>query len=237
MKNLKVLLFASLFVVFGVSISSAKTIESFVKDYKIKSFSSVSANTVADIVYTQCDNVIVKAQGSKELIDNLKITVSKGVLTIENDREFNTKNDEPLIIYLSSPSIESIETRGMGNWNLQGKVKSDNLVISSEGIGSVHALNLESKKICVKYGAIGELKLGGTTDLVEINSSGVGNIDTQNLIAKTAMVKSTKTGKVKCFASECVGLFNDGIGEITYLGNPKLKNLQNGGMGKINEDR
>lgn len=237
MKNLKVLLFASLFVVFGVSISSAKTIESFVKDYKIKSFSSVSANTVADIVYTQCGNVIVKAQGSKELIDNLKITVSKGVLTIENDRKFNTKNDEPLIIYLSSPSIESIETRGMGNWNLQGKVKSDNLVISSEGIGSVHALNLESKKICVKYGAIGELKLGGTTDLVEINSSGVGNIDTQNLIAKTAMVKSTKTGKVKCFASECVGLFNDGIGEITYLGNPKLKNLQNGGMGKINEDR
>ena len=235
MKNLNSILLTVLIVAFSISTASAKTNESIIKDYEINSFKSVSANTVADIVYTQCDNVIVKAQGAQEMLNNLKVSVKNGVLTIENDREFNDKLDEPLTIYLSSPSIESIETRGCGDWNIQSKVKSDNLVIKSEGIGAIHASSLESKKISVKYAGIGNLKLGGTTDVVEINSDGVGNIDCKNLISKTAMVKSTKIGKVKCFASESVGLFNDGIGEIIYHGNPTFKNLQNGGMGVIKE--
>ncbi len=235
MKKLNSLLVTLLIVVFSVSIASAKTAESFIKDFKIKSFSSVNANTVADIVYTQCDNVIVKAQGSQEMIDNLQISVRKGVLTIESDKEFNHKNDEPFVIYLTAPSLTSIETHGMGNWKLDGPVKSNNLIIKSEGIGNLEALGLDSKKICVRYSGIGNIKLGGTTDIVEINSDGVGNVDCKNLVAKTAMVKSTKTGKVKCFASETLGLFNEGIGEITYHGNPTFKNFQNSGMGKINE--
>jgi len=237
MKNLNSLLVTLLFVVFGISNASAKSAEPFSKNYKIKSFSSVNANTVADIVYSQSDKVSVKAEGSQEMIEHLQISVNRGVLTIENDKEFNNQNNEPLIIYLSSPSIESIETRGMGNWNLLGKVKSDDLVIKSDGIGNFHALDLESKKICLKYGGIGNLKLGGTTNLVEIVSNGVGNIDCQNLVSKTTMVKSTKIGKVKCFASESLGLFNEGLGEITYLGNPTFKNFQNSGMGKINEGK
>ncbi len=235
MKNLKSLLLTSLLVVFGISTAVAEKNGSFVKEYKITSFSSVSAKTVADIMYTQSDNFIVKAVGEQEMLDHLQISVNEGVLTIENDKEFNNKSDEPLIIYLSSPSIKSIETHGRGNWKLLGKIKTNCLIIQSEGIGSFQALELESKKICLKYGAIGDLKLGGTTDLVEINSEGIGNIDCENLISKTAIVKSTKIGKVKCFASESLGLFNDGIGEITYHGNPTFKNFQNSGLGEINE--
>ena len=82
MKKLKVLFVTTLFLVFSISIVSAKTIESFIKDYKIKSFTSINANTIADIVYTQCDNVIVKAQGAEEMIKNLQVSVINGVLTI-----------------------------------------------------------------------------------------------------------------------------------------------------------
>ncbi len=235
MKNLNSLLMTILFLVFGISKASAESIESFSKNYKVKSFRSVYANTLAHIVYTQSDKVSVKVEGAQEMVDLLQISVSKGMLTIENDKELNNNKDEFIIIYVSSPTIESIETHGMGNFNLLGKVKSENLIIKSEGIGSFQALDLESKKICVKYGAIGDLKISGKTDLIEINSEGVGNIDCKDLVAKTAMVKSTKTGKVKCFASESVGVFNEGIGEITYHGSPTFKNLQNSGMGEINE--
>ena len=235
MKSLKVLLVSSLFVVFGISTASAENSESNIKDYKVKPFSSINANTVGNIVFTQSDKVSVRAEGGQDMIDHLQITLKKGVLTIENDKEFNKKNDQPLIIYISSPTITSIETHGIGNWNVQGYVKCDNLIIVSEGIGDIYALSLDAKKVCVKYGGIGNLKLGGTTDMIEINSEGVGNIDCENLVAKTAMVRSTKIGRVNCFASESVGLFNDGIGEITYHGSPAIKNLQNSGMGKINK--
>lgn len=235
MKNLKAILLTVLFAVIGLSTSMAKSNELLTKDYKIKSFTSVNANTIADIVYTQSYIVSATAKGAKEMIDNLRINVDKGVLTIENDREFNNKNGEPLVIFISSPTINSIKTFGMGDWCLKGKVMTDNLVIDSEGIGSIHALDLESKRICIKYAGIGDLTVAGKTDLVEIKSDGIGNIDCENLVAKTAMVKSTKLGKVNCFASESIGLFNDGFGEITYHGNPTFKNLQNGGIGKIKE--
>ena len=235
MKNLNSVFLALFMVVFSISAASAKTIESFIKEYKVKSFTSINANTIADIVYTQCENTIVKAQGSQEMIDHLKVTVDKGVLTITNDKEHNNQVAEPLTVYISSPSIESIETHGKGNCSLAGKVKADNLKIHSEGMGHVEALRLETNKICVNYDGFGDLNLAGTTDIVEITSNGVGNIDAQNLVSKTAMVKSTKLGKVECFATDCVGIFNEGIGDITYHGNPKMTNLQNEGMGKIKE--
>ena len=233
MKNLKYLLL-SMFVVFGI-LSSLAQKNGYVKEYNIASFSSVSANTVADIIYTQCDNAIVKAVGTQEMLNHLQITQNQGVLTIENGMNFNKKSDQPFTIYLSSPTIDSIKTKGMGNWKLQGKIKTNYFMIQSDGIGSFQALKLESEKICIKYSGVGFLKLGGTTDFVEINSEGFGNIDCENLISKTAIVKSTEIGKVKCFASESVALFNEGIGEITYLGNPTFKNFKNSGMGKINE--
>lgn len=235
MKNLSSILFIVLMVVYGISTSSANATQSFIKEYPIHSFTSVNANTAADIVYTQGDRVSVKALGEQEMLNTLRISVKNDVLTIENDQEFNNQLHEPFTIYLSSPSIESIETRGCGNWNIPGKVKSDNLLIKSGGIGGIKASSLESKKISVQYAGIGNLKLCGTTDVVEINSDGIGNIDCRNLISQTTMVKSTEIGKVECFASKSIGLFIDGIGEIIYHGNPTIKNLQNGGMGTIKE--
>ena len=235
MKKLNSFFLTALFVVVSLSSVMSENTEIVSKDYKVKSFSSINANTVADIVYTQSNKVSVTVEGAQEMIDNLKIDSNKGVLTIENDREFNNKKDEPLVVLISSPEINSIETYGVGNLCLKGKVKTDNLDIHAEGIGKVYALDLESKKICVKYSGIGNLKLAGKTDIVEINADGIGNIDCKDLLANITMVKSTKTGKVNCFASESIGLFNDGIGEISYQGNPTFKNLQNGGMGKIRE--
>ena len=235
MKHVKVLLLTTLFVLIGITTASAKETQSVSKNYSVKSFSSINANTVANIVYTQSDVASVRVNGIEEMINHLKIKVRDGVLFIENSIALDRRDDTPLVIFVTSPRLDSIETRGIGNWCLKGKVKTENLNIISKGIGSIHALDLQSKKISVKYDAIGDLKLGGTTQIVEIFSNGVGSIDCKNLLAKTAMVRSTKSGKVNCFASENIGLYNEGIAEITYHGNPSFKNLNNGGLGKIKE--
>lgn len=235
MKNLKVLLLTSLFMVTGITSALTKNVEIVSKNYPIESFSSLKANTVAKIVYTQSDEVSVRVNGAQELIDHLMVKVDKGELIIENDMELNSKNDAPLVVFISSPTLNSIETYGKGDLCLKGEIKSDHLTIKSFGIGRVHALNLQSKKVSVKYDGIGNLKLGGVVQQVEILSSGVGNIDCEDLVAKTAIVKSTKIGKVKCLATESIGLFNEGIGEIIYLGNPTFKELHNSGMGKISQ--
>lgn len=235
MKNLKVLFFTSLFIVISITTASTKNVEIVSKKYPVKSFSYIHANTVADIVYTQSDAFSVIVDGEKELLDHLIIKVEDGVLSITGDEELNSKNDISLVVFINSPNLTSIETYGKGDLCLKGEVKSDHLIIKSFGIGRVHALNLQCENLCVEYEAIGSMKLGGTTQQVVIFSSGIGNIYCENLLAKNAVVRSTRIGKVNCFASEGISLLNDGIGEITYHGNPSFKNLQNKGMGEINK--
>ncbi len=235
MKTLKTLFATLLFMAIGILAASAKNVEIVSKNFQIKSFSSVKANTVANIVYTQSDLVSVRVDGLRELVDHVIIKEDNGLLTIENDIELNNKNNISLVVFISSPTLKSIETYGNGNLSLKGKVEIDNLTIKSYGIGRVQALNLQTEKVCVRYDGIGDLELGGTTQMVEIYSTGVGNIDCENLIAYNAIVRSEKIGKVKCFASKTIGLYNEGVGEITYHGNPTHINLQNVGMGRISK--
>lgn len=233
MKRLTVLLFTALFTVIGITTTSAKEVQLASKNYSVKSFSAIEANTVADIVYTQSDITSVRVNGIEEMMDHLTIRVHDGVLFIENSVALDNNFNTPLVVFVTSPQLDSIKNNGVGNWCLKGRVKSDELHIVSNGIGSIHALELQSEKIVVDYDAIGTLKLGGNTKVVEIKSTGVGTIDCKNLLAETALVKSSKSGNVNCFASKNIGLYNDGIGEITYHGNPSFKSLNNGGLGRI----
>lgn len=233
MKNLKVILFTTLFMLIATTSISAEGAQSISKNYSVNVFSSIQANTMATIIYTQSSITSVRVDGFEEMIDQLNIKVHNDVLYIENNIALNNQSSTPLVVFVSSPRLNSIETSGIGDWCLNGKVKTDNLKIASNGIGSIHALDLQCKKILVKYDAIGNMKLGGKTQVVEITSTGVGAIDCKNLIAETALVRSTNSGHVNCYASKNIGLFNEGIGEITYYGNPSCKNLSNGGLGKI----
>lgn len=233
MKHLKVLLLAILLVVVAVSCTFAQKKVFTNKSYPVQSFTSVKFDAVANVVYTQSSKVSVRAEGDKEMMDKLRITEKDGFLKIVHEGKNKKKNKKNLTIYINSPSIETVNIRGVGNWNLKGKIKADNLKIDFEGVGNFEALELESNNIKVSYKGVGSLVLGGTTDFLEMKSEGVGSINTQKLLAKKAVIISSGVGSVKCHASESIDLQNNGVGSITYYGNPAIKNINNSGVGKI----
>ena len=233
MKNLKVLLLSFLFIVSVTSCTYAQKQTFTNKTFPIQSFTSVESNVVGNIIYTQSNKVSVRAEGDKELVDKLRITEKNGELKIEHEEKIKSKKKQSLSIYIISPTINEIDTEGVGNWVMKGNVKADNLVIEFDGVGNFEALDLQSNNIKVDYEGVGNLTLGGTTDFLQIKSEGVGSVKTQDLIAKNAIIKSSGVGSVKCYASESVDLTNTGVGSITYYGNPTTKNMNNSGVGKI----
>ena len=216
MKNFKFLLSTLLLVVLTTSCTLAQKRTITNKTYPIHSFTMVESDIVGNVIYTQSNSVVVRAEGDEELVDNLRITEKDGVLKVFFYDQQKTKkmNKKKLTVYLSSPSIEEIDVEGVGNWNMKGLVKADNLKIEFEGVGNFEALELQSTNIKASY-------------------EGVGSINTQKLKAKKAVVKSEGVGSVKCYASESIDLNNSGVGSITYYGNPTLKNMNNSGIGKI----
>ncbi|MFA5655580.1 MAG: head GIN domain-containing protein [Dysgonamonadaceae bacterium] len=235
MKNLKIFLSALILVVIATSCTYAQKGVITNKTFPIQSFSSIKSDVVANVIYTQSNKVSVRAEGDKERVDNLDVTVKKDVLKIDHKGKLNSKNKKKLTIYISSPSINEIDVDGVGNWSMEGEVKTDNLKINFDGVGNFEALELESNNIKANYEGVGNLKLGGTTNFVEITSEGVGSVNTQNLIAKNAVIISSGVGSVKCYASESIDLNNTGVGSVTYYGNPTVKNMKNSGIGKIKQ--
>lgn len=233
MRKMRVLLSTLLLTVIATSCSFAQKQTFTNKTYPIDFFDSVESDVVGNIIYTQSDKVSVRAEGDKELVDRLRITERNGMLSIGHTGNFKSQKKQNLSIYISSPTIYAVDTEGVGNWFMKGRVDADNLEIDFDGVGNFEALDLYSNNIKVDYEGVGNLTLGGTTSFVEIFSEGVGNVNTQNLIAEEVVIKSSGVGSVKCYASEVIDLTNSGIGSITYYGNPSDKNINNSGIGKI----
>lgn len=237
MKNLNVFLTISLLICLATSCTHAQKRVLINKTYPIQSFTSVESEIIGNIIYSQSERVSVRAEGDKELIDNLRVTQKNGVLKMSHEFKLKAKNKKKLTLYISSPTIVEVDSDGVGNWVMKGKVKADNLKIEFDGVGSFEALDLESNKIEVDFEGVGNLTLGGTTDFLEIESEGVGSVNAENMRAKNAIIKSSGVGSVKCYASESIDLTNVGVGSITYYGNPTVKNMMNTGVGKIKEGK
>ena len=233
MKNLKLFLSALYVIVITTSCTFAQNKVLITKTFPLQSFTSVESDIVGSIIYTQSSKVSIQAEGDKELIDNLRVNEKNGVLKVTHVLKINIKNKKKLTLYISSPTIVSIDSDGVGNWVMKGKVKADNLKIEFDGVGNFEAFDLESNKIKVDYEGVGNLSLGGSANFLVIESEGVGSVNAENMRAKNAIIKSSGVGSVKCYASESIDLTNSGVGSITYYGNPTVKNMMNSGVGKI----
>lgn len=237
MKNLKLFLSALYVIVITTSCTFAQNKVLTTKTFPLQSFTSVESDIVGNIIYTQSSKVSIQAEGDKELIDNLRVNEKNGVLKVTHVLKINIKNKKKLTLYISSPTIVSIDSDGVGNWVIKGKVKADNLKIEFDGVGNFEAFDLESNKIKVDYEGVGNLSLGGSANFLVIESEGVGSVNAENMRAKNAIIKSSGVGSVKCYASESIDLTNSGVGSITYYGNPTVKNMKNTGVGKIKAGR
>lgn len=237
MKNLKLFLSALYVIVITTSCTFAQNKVLTTKTFPLQSFTSVESDIVGNIIYTQSSKVSIQAEGDKELIDNLRVNEKNGVLKVTHVLKINIKNKKKLTLYISSPTIVSIDSDGVGNWVMKGKVKADNLKIEFDGVGNFEAFDLESNKIKVDYEGVGNLSLGGSANFLVIESEGVGSVNAENMRAKNAIIKSSGVGSVKCYASESIDLTNSGVGSITYYGNPTVKNMKNTGVGKIKAGR
>lgn len=235
MKNFKALLSTMLLFVIITSCTLAQKREFTEKNFPVESFTKVEVEIIGNIIYTQSSKVSVRAEGDKELVDKLLISVNKGVLKLDFEDKQKIKGKKKLTVYISSPAIEEIDMDGVGNFNMDGVVTAENLIIDFEGVGNFEAKQLQCTNLKASYEGVGNLLLGGTTNFLELTSEGVGSIDTQKLKAKNAIVKAEGVGSVKCYASESIDLTNSGVGSLTYYGNPTVKNLSNSGIGKIRD--
>lgn len=205
------------------------------RDYKVKKFNKIDAGTVGDIYYTQSADgkTDVQIYGPDNIVALIQVAVKDSTLLLSIDKSKKVRNFKKMKITITSPTLNSISFKGVGDVHIDNGLTTDNLYVESKGVGDVKIKSLTCSSLNVQSMGVGNVKLEGTVQAATLHSKGVGNIEAGNLQANIVEASSQGVGDITCNAVESINAAVRGVGSIKYKGNPTIKSLNKKGVGTI----
>lgn len=208
------------------------------KTYEMGTITSISLNSLPDLVVTQGSTPKIVIKGSDNILpycqlkkdgNNLSISLSK-----DYDRNQFQKCD--IIVYATVKDLQKVITTGTGDVSFQGPIKADLLTLSTTGTGDISMPAFTAKTLIVNITGTGDVSVNGNADNVKLSISGTGDIKSKltginNLSASVsgtgdisiegnannAYYKATGTGDIlaRNMIAKNVQASSSGIGDIT----------------------
>ena len=168
----------------------------------VAKFKSISIEGKANVYYAQADTSLVIVKSDKNIIPFVYTTVENGCLNIYMKDHINLHPSKKLSILVYSPSVACINSDGIGNLYIPGKLHVDSLSVHIEGIGSIRftdslffhslylhvegiggvkATKLKGDNVVTHIEGIGKIKLGGVINSLDKGSDGISKINTDHL--------------------------------------------------------
>lgn len=206
------------------------------RDYKVEnSFDRLNISTMGDVFYNQSPdgNFSVSVYGPDNIVEYIEMKVENNVLNISTPNLKNLRRLSNMKINISSPELHGINFRGAGNISIEDSLRTTTLEIRSRGVGDLKINNLVCKDIDIHTSGVGNVKIAGNAKTASVTSRGVGDVNVYDLKVKTANVSNNGVGNIFCYASDTITAANRGVGNITYGGNPAIRNIVKSGVGLI----
>jgi hypothetical protein len=205
------------------------------RDFKIGNFDKLDITTVADVYYTQSTDGSVSLQicGSDNLVELVHVDVKDNTLILTMKKKNIRKAD--LIINISSPNLQRIESRGVGNFHIKDTIETASLTLRNEGVGNIKINNIQCRELDLQTEGVGNVHIQGKAEKVNLVSEGVGNINAANLESQSVTATSDGVGNISCYATQSIHAEANGVGNISYKGNPADKQLKKNGIGSIKQ--
>lgn len=199
------------------------------RDYQVKAFNNLDASTVGDIVYTQSTdgNVSLQISGPDNILDLIEVKVKGSTLHLSMKKS-KIKNVKNLKIKLSSPELNTIDFKGVGNISIPQGLTTSTFNVYSKGVGEVKINQLKCEEVNIYCAGVGNINMSGEVTEAVYDSKGVGNINAENVKAKSVKATCAGVGNITCNASETLVATTKGIGNISYKGNAETQISKNG---------
>lgn len=206
------------------------------RDYKVGNFSKLDILTVANIDYTPSTDGTTSLQiyGPDNIVELVNVDVKDDMLTLSMKKKNIKKSN--LKITISSPDLQYAKSSGVGDLTINGTLKTANLTIKNEGVGNIKINHVSCTELDIHTEGVGNVTVQGKAEKVSLVSQGVGNINASGLESRAVTALSEGVGNISCHATESIHASAHGVGNISYKGNPKEKDLKKSGIGSIKEE-
>jgi formylmethanofuran dehydrogenase subunit C len=137
--------------------------------YNPGKFYGIIVNNNANIILTQGEENMIRFEGDKKEIKEVKTDIENGALVI------NGKNNRPVTIYISAEELSLIEINGSAKLFVNGSLNSDILLLKVNGEGSMK-LDIRALSIGMVVKGSGKIIVSGTSGESYARIYGTGNI-------------------------------------------------------------
>lgn len=205
------------------------------RNYKVSNFTKIDAGAVGDIYYTQSADgkTSVQIAGPENYVNMFEVKIVDGTLVISLPKNSKFSNIKNLRINVSTPKLNGIYFKGVGDILITEGLTTDTLEIKSKGVGDLKINSLTCEKLEVESMGVGNVVLQGIAKNVVLRSHGVGDIEAEGLQSEKVRAISKGVGNISCHATQTIDASVKGVGSIRYKGNPITKNLSSKGVGSI----
>ena len=179
---------------------------------ELPTFKSITSQGVYRLVVTSGQPQSVVVAGDEAMLSKLSTKVVGDDLVISMPDEKHIKWKDKLTITIGVAQLAKFQMEGVGDTNLN---------------------QLSGDEFLLRYKGVGSLTATGRVQHFVLNAEGVGSINARELEAKSVQARLAGVGSAKVRASESLNAKVEGVGSLTYYGNPKQVSKSTDGIGSV----
>jgi Putative auto-transporter adhesin, head GIN domain len=165
----------------------------------VTGFTQIALASIGDVTLSQTGTESLTIEAEDNLLPHLRSAVSGGRLTLDTDTSL--RPTKPVHYTITVKDLTGVDVSGAGN---------------------LTGTQLHANAIKIRISGAGDVSLSGQAESQDIGLSGAGNYDAAKLATKTAKVVIDGAGNAVVHATDAVDAKLSGVGNIDYIGDPKV---------------
>jgi hypothetical protein len=210
--------------------------EKITEETPLQNITKIKLSGVMDFHLIQGNEQSIRLEGAEQLISKVDINQANGLLEVRlTEEDLDFFEDRTLEAYITVADLEELTFEGVGKLQSDNQLNTNLLNIKGDGVGKID-LNIQTNELQAEFNLLGDVTLRGKAQRVRLVNNGMGRIDASELVTEWMDLKSDGIGKVSVHCTDKLALEVNGIGKVTYKGDPEIIREQINGIGKVSKE-
>jgi len=160
----------------------------------------------------------VEIEGEENLIPYINTDVHGDILKIDIERHRNLDSHYPIIVYVHTPTLGSVEMSGSGSIQSE-TLTAQQVSLKISGSGNI-TVPVNVTKVNARIDGSGDIFLSGSATQADFEIDGSGDIHAYSMTTKECMADIAGSGSIYTTVTDVLDVVISGSGNVYYSGNP-----------------
>lgn len=234
MKTFKTLSFLIVAIILGTNFQSLAFSSDKTEIRNLKDFNAIKVSSGIDLYLRMGETEEVKVVADEDIIDKVVTEVKDGTLKIymKSNNNWNWGTTKARKVYVSVKELVKLDASSGSDVNSESTLKGESLEVKASS-GSDVNLDIYYKNFSVDTSSGSDARITGKTKNFEAEASSGSDIKAQDLESVICKVNVSSGSDATVNVSEELNATASSGGDVSYYGNPQVKNISESSGGDV----